>query len=101
MIKKIKIKDLVYYLVPFLLIFIGWLNITTHIKFGEKGKSVYIVFILLAPLSPIFGIIGLLNPTFIVSLTVSIIFLILFILLFGWVLLHSFILALLKKKKVE
>jgi CDP-diacylglycerol--serine O-phosphatidyltransferase len=93
--------DIAYYFVPILLIFIGWLNITTYIKFGEKGKSVYFLFILLAPLSPIFGIIGILNPTFIVAFTVSIIFLILFIILFGWVLLHSFLLNLLKKKKVK
>ncbi|MBY8987494.1 MAG: CDP-alcohol phosphatidyltransferase family protein [Candidatus Lokiarchaeota archaeon] len=91
--------DLVYYSVPFLLIFIGWLNITTHIKFGEKGKSVYIMFMLFAPLSPIFGIIGILNPTPMVSIIVSIIFLIAFFLMFGWVLLHSFLLSLLKKRK--
>ena len=93
--------DFAYYFVPFLLILIGWLNITTHIKFGEKGKSIYILVIFLAPLSPLFGIIGILNPTPIVSLTVSVIFLILFILTFGWVLLHSFILSLLKKRKKE
>lgn len=91
--------DIAYYLVPFLLIFIGWLNITTYIKFGEKGKSVYLIFILLAPLSPIFGLIGILNPTFVVSITVSIIFLIAFILLLGWILLHSFLLNLLKKRR--
>ena len=93
--------DFSYYFVPFLLIFIGWLNITTHIKFGEKGKIVYVIFILFAPLSPIFGLIGILNPTPLVSITVSIIFFLLFILLFGWVLLHSFILNLLAKRKKE
>jgi len=87
------------YIVPFLLVFIGWLNITTHIKFGEKGKIVYYVFILLAPLSPIFGIIGILNPNFVVSMTVAIIFLILFLLLFVWTLFHSFLLNFLAKKK--
>ena len=88
-----------YYFVPFFLAFIGWLNITTYIKFSEKGKNVYYIFILLAPLSPIFGIIGILNPTFEVSLTVSIIFLVLFLILLGWVLLHSFLLNLLNKRK--
>jgi len=88
-----------YYVVPFLLIFFGWLNITTHIKFGEKGKIVYYVFILLAPLSPIFGIIGILNPSFVVSMTVAIIFLILFLLLLVWTVFHSFLLNFLAKKK--
>ncbi|MHA1458073.1 MAG: hypothetical protein ACTSQR_00255, partial [Promethearchaeota archaeon] len=88
-----------YYSVPFLLVFIGWLNITTHIKFGEKGKIVYYVFIFLAPLSPIFGIIGILNPNFIVSMTVAIIFLILFLILFTWTLFHSFLLNFLAKNK--
>ncbi len=91
--------DFSYYFAPFLLIFIGWLNITTHIKFGEKGKSVYVIFILFAPLSPIFGLIGILNPIPLVSITVSVIFLMFLILLFGWVLLHSIILNLLAKKK--
>jgi CDP-diacylglycerol--serine O-phosphatidyltransferase len=86
-----------YYSVPFLLVFIGWLNITTYIKFGEKGKIVYYVFIVLAPLSPIFGIIGILNPNFIVSMTVAIIFLILFILLLVWTIFHSFLLDFLEK----
>ena len=88
-----------YYTVPFLLVFIGWLNITTHIKFGEKGKIVYYVFILLAPLSPIFGIIGILNPNFVVSMTVAIIFLILFLILFVWTVFHSFLLNFLAKGK--
>ena len=90
---------LTYYIVPLLLVFIGWLNITTHIKFGEKGKIVYYIFILLAPLSPIFGIIGILNPNFIVSMTVAIIFLILFLILFMWTVFHSFLLDFLAKGK--
>jgi CDP-diacylglycerol--serine O-phosphatidyltransferase len=91
--------DITYYIVPFLLVFIGWLNITTYIKFGEKGKIVYYVFIILAPLSPIFGLIGILNPDFLVSMTVSIIFLILFLILFVWTVFHSFLLSFLAKKK--
>jgi CDP-diacylglycerol--serine O-phosphatidyltransferase len=91
--------DIAYYFTPFFLIILGWLNITTFIKFSEKGKIVYVMFILLAPLSPIFGIIGILNPSFIVAITVSIIFLGFLILLLSWVLLHSFILSLLDKNK--
>ncbi|MBY9019884.1 MAG: CDP-alcohol phosphatidyltransferase family protein [Candidatus Lokiarchaeota archaeon] len=91
--------EITYYIVPFLLVFIGWLNITTYIKFGEKGKSVYYIFFLFAPLSPIFGIIGLLNPNFFVSITVAIIFLILFILLLIWTIFHSFLLNFLEKRK--
>ncbi len=48
-------------LIPFILIFIGWLNITTYINFGEKGKGVYIMFMVFAPLAPILGILGLLS----------------------------------------
>ena len=91
--------DIAYYFTPFLLTFIGWLNITTYIKFGEKGKSVYYLFILFAPLAPIFGLIGILNPTPTVSIIVSLIFLISFFLLLGWVILHSFLLNLLEKRK--
>ena len=91
--------DITYFIVPFLLIFIGWLNITTYIKFSEKGKIVYYGFILLAPLSPIFAIIGLLNPNFIESMTVAIIFLILFLILFVWTVFHSFLSNLIGKEK--
>jgi CDP-diacylglycerol--serine O-phosphatidyltransferase len=93
--------DIAYYIVPFLLILIGWLNITTYVKFGEKSRNIYFIVIIFAPLSPIFGLIGILNPTPIVSLTVSLILLISFIILFGWVLLHSFILDLVRKRKKE
>ncbi|MHA1150884.1 MAG: CDP-alcohol phosphatidyltransferase family protein [Promethearchaeota archaeon] len=48
-------------LVPFLMIAIGWFNITTHIEFGEKGKVVYLFFIAFAPLAPILGIIGIVS----------------------------------------
>ena len=66
--------ELALYLVPFLMIIIGWFNITTHIRFGEKGKIVYIVVLILAPLGPIFVIIGAMNPDFTVSIIISIIF---------------------------
>lgn len=96
---SIPFLDIAYYFAPIFLILLGWLNITTFIKFSEKGKIVYIMFILLAPLSPIFGIIGILNPSFIVSITVSIVFLVFLILLFSWVILHSFILSILDRRK--
>lgn len=72
------------YIIPFLMILIGWFNITTHIKFGKKGKSVYIIVLIIAPLGPIFAIIGLMNPDFTVSIIVSMIFLggFLFLLIF-------------------
>lgn len=91
--------EIAYSITPFLLIFFGWLNITTYIKFGEKGKSVYYLFIILAPLSPIIGIIGLLNPNFIVSMTISLIFLVFFLISLSWVLLNSVIKQLTMKKE--
>ncbi len=63
-----------YYILPFFLILLGWFNITTYIRFGAKGKGIYLTFILGAPLAPIIGIIGLLQPGFILSLIVSIFF---------------------------
>lgn len=92
--------EIAYFITPFFLIFFGWLNITTYVKFGEKGKSIYYLFIILAPLSPIFGIIGILNPNFIVSMTVSLIFLGFFVVSLSWVLLNSVITQIsLKKEK--
>ena len=88
-----------YSITPFLLIFFGWLNITTYIKFGEKGKSVYYLFIILAPCSPVIGIIGLLGPNFIVSMIISLIFLVFFLLTLSWVLLNSVIRQLSIKRK--
>ncbi|NVM35566.1 MAG: CDP-alcohol phosphatidyltransferase family protein [Candidatus Lokiarchaeota archaeon] len=63
------------YLIPLILILIGWFNITTYIHFGEKDKTVYMVFIIVAPLCPIFGIIGISSPNFLVSSVASIFFL--------------------------
>jgi len=75
-----------YYAIPFFLIFIAWLNITTHISFGEKGKIVYIIFLLTAPLGPIFGIIGIMNPNYLLSISVAIIFVSSFFLMFIYIL---------------
>ena len=96
---SLKFLDIANFIMPFLLVFSGWLNITTYIKFGEKGKSVYYLFILFAPLAPIFGLIGILNPNPTVSITISLFFLISSILLLGWITLHSILLNLLKKGK--
>lgn len=63
-----------YYILPVLLILLGWFNITTYIKFSAKGKKIYLTFILGAPLAPILGIIGLLQPGFWISLLISIFF---------------------------
>jgi len=60
-----------YYILPFLLILMGWLNITTRVKFGKKGKEIYILFLVGAPLAPILGIIGLLRPGPAISLIIS------------------------------
>jgi len=66
------------YIVVFFMILIGWFNITSYINFNERDKTIYIGFFILAPLSPLFGIIGLSNPTFAVSIACSIFFLVSF-----------------------
>ncbi|MBY8984366.1 MAG: CDP-alcohol phosphatidyltransferase family protein [Candidatus Lokiarchaeota archaeon] len=63
------------YLIPIFMVFIAWFNITAYIRFKEKDKFIYITFIILAPLSPISGIIGILNPNFYVSMFMSVFFL--------------------------
>ena len=63
------------YLIPFIMIMIAWFNITTFISFGEKDKTVYLVFLILAPFQPLFGIIGILNPNFLISMIISVFFL--------------------------
>ena len=88
-----------YSIIPIFLIFIAWLNITTHISFGEKGKIIYILFLIFAPLGPIFGIIGALNPNYLISITVSIIFLSIFIILFIYIL-YGFIIKYKKSKQL-
>lgn len=73
------------YITPFLMILIGWFNITTHIKFGEKGKTVYIIVFILAPLGIILGILGAMEPDFTMSIVISMIFLGGFLLLLGFI----------------
>jgi len=85
------------YLIPVFMILIAWFNITTFIKFGEKDKIVYVVFIIIAPLCPIFGIIGILNPNFYISMAISIFFLASFLL--GLILIiRGFILYFMRKE---
>ncbi|MHA2429489.1 MAG: CDP-alcohol phosphatidyltransferase family protein [Promethearchaeota archaeon] len=92
--------EVAYYATPFFMILMGWFNITIHITFGEKGKSLYVIFILFAPLCPIFGIIGIFNPNFIVSIVVALFFIISFFSLVGYIFLRLF-LNLFKKKKTS
>ena len=51
-------------LITILLILFGWFNITTYINYGEKGKEIYAIFFVFAPLCPIFAIAGLINSIY-------------------------------------
>jgi CDP-diacylglycerol--serine O-phosphatidyltransferase len=86
------------YLIPFLMIIIAWFNITVYISFGEKDKTIYIIFLIIAPLCPFFGIIGILNPNFLISMIVSVFFLSSFIFALIFIM-RGFFLYLLTKKK--
>ena len=83
--------EISYMLIPLIMGLIGWFNITTHIQFGEKGKKIYNAVIILAPLCPILGIIGLLNPGFFISITIAIFFLASFLILLGYVIIGFFL----------
>jgi CDP-diacylglycerol--serine O-phosphatidyltransferase len=85
------------YLAPVIMVLIGWFNITTYIHFGPKDKGTYILFLIVAPLCPIFGIIGISSPNFLVSITVSIFFLSFFLLLIVFILRGFFI----RPKKID
>ncbi len=85
------------YLIPIFMVFIAWFNITTYIRFGEKDRVIYVMFIIVAPLCPILGIIGILNPNFYISMVVSLFFLSSFILLLI-VITRGFFLRVLKKE---
>jgi CDP-diacylglycerol--serine O-phosphatidyltransferase len=87
------------YFIPFIMILIAWFNITTYISFGEKDKTIYIISIIIAPLSPIFGIIGILNPNYLTSMIVAIFFLSSFVLAFIIIIRGFFIHS--SKKKQE
>jgi len=83
--------ELTYYLIPIFLGLTGWFNITTHISFGEKSRLTYTIIICVAPVCPIFGIIGILNPNFIISILVSIFFFSSFLGLFGYMIIGFFL----------
>ncbi len=71
-----------------IMIFLGWSNITVHLKMGkkDKDKNIYITFIVFAPLCPIFAIIGILNPIALISIIVSIIFFSFVFIIIGFIL---------------
>lgn len=73
--------SIAYYYIPINLILFGWLNITTHLKYKGKGKVFYIVVIIIAPIVPVFGIIGLFGDQVppIVFFTMSVILLCIFL----------------------
>ncbi len=81
--------EISYYVCPFLLVLIAWLNITTHIGFGKKNKKVYTLFFTLLPICVIVAIIGVINPTSIVSMVVSIILTIAMLFFLGVVLFYG------------
>jgi len=70
-----------YYLLPIILFLIGWFNITRFIEFKKKGKVVYITVLFLAPLGPILGIVGLLYPSYMVCMVISVILFLSFVIL--------------------
>lgn len=92
------ILEISSYIVPILMVFIGWFNITTYIEFREKDKSTYVLFIIVAPLCPILGIIGISSPDFLTSIIISIFFLGSFFLTLIFIL-RGFFLKFKKKKK--
>jgi CDP-diacylglycerol--serine O-phosphatidyltransferase len=69
------------YIIPVIMILVGWFNISTYIRFGEKDRATYILFLIVAPLCPIFGIIGLSSPNDLTSIIVSMFFICSFFLL--------------------
>ncbi len=74
-------SDITYYAVPFIMILIGWFNITTLVSFKDKDKVVYILVIALTPFALILGLIGLLlgdalsSVNYVVSVSLFIFFL--------------------------
>ncbi|MFW9990156.1 MAG: CDP-alcohol phosphatidyltransferase family protein [Candidatus Odinarchaeota archaeon] len=90
--------EISYYSIPFFLILIGWFNITTYIHFREKDKTIYIIFIIFAPLCPIFGVIGISSPNPIISIFASLFFLGAFILVF-LLIIRGFLLYFIKTSK--
>jgi len=85
------------FLIPFIMILIGWFNITTYLRFGAKDKGTYILFLVIGPLCPTFGIIGISSPDFLTSIISSIIFLGFFLLIMFFII-RGFYLYTTKKK---
>ena len=96
--EKYPFPEFALYLIPAFMILIAWFNITVYISFGEKDKTIYIVFLTIAPLCPIFGLIGILNPNFLISMIVSTFFLISFIIAFTFIIRGFFLYNSTKKK---
>ena len=90
--------EISYYLIPIIMILIGWFNITTYIRFGEKGKAVYIVVIILSPVGPIIGLIGLMDPNFEISIGLSFFFFACFLVLISYFVIGFFLKPKPKKK---
>lgn len=78
------------YLIPLLMMLTGWFNITTYIRFGEKGKSVYIVFLIGLPLCPMLAFIAFISPGFLTSFVLSIFFLGVFVALLIYIIIGAF-----------
>ncbi|MFX1278910.1 MAG: CDP-alcohol phosphatidyltransferase family protein [Promethearchaeota archaeon] len=83
--------ELSSYLIPFIMILIAWFNITVYISFGEKDKTTYIIFLIIAPLCPIFGIIGVLEPSSLISMISSVFFLFSFLFSLGFIIRGFFV----------
>lgn len=90
-------SEISYYFIPFGLILIGWMNITTFIKFKEKSRTTYIIVIILAPLSPILGIVGVSSPPVLLAFLISLFFTISFFSFIIWVLIYPLLKKLLNK----
>ena len=93
--------ELSYYFIPFGLILLAWLNITTFIKFKEKSRTTYIVVIIFGPLSPILGIIGVSNPPALLAFLIFLFFIISFFSFIIWILIYPLIRKILKKQAKE
>ncbi len=85
-------------IIPFLMILIGWFNITTYLRFGAKDKGSYILFLVIAPLCPTFGIIGISSPNFLTSIISSIMFLGFFLIIMFFIIRGFFMDQITKKK---
>jgi len=85
------------YIVPVIMVLVGWFNITTYIRYGEKDKATYIMFLIIAPICPILGLIGISSPNFITSVIISIFFLGSFFLIIVFIIRGFFLYFIFKK----